>query len=263
MKFKAVVIDLDGTVYDSKGLLSEYTRKILQTLHYEKGIKVFIATGRNVQGAEEARKDIGLNTPVVTGNGSKVYGDTHDQILHADFLDYSVVEYLVNYDVGDDVALSVIADDLWYAKNVSPEWRRKDHKQMLSASEFKNKNVTTVSCASLDNLQKIFEIEQNLLENFGDMIEIVRVLSSIEISAKGCSKLSGVLKVLELHGINPDEVIAFGDSFNDFEMLRGLGKGVLMGNAMDNLKQELSYLDVTLTNDDDGVAKYLANIFKL
>lgn len=61
--------------------------------------------------------------------------------------------------------------------------------------------------------------------------------------------------------IDLEHTIAFGDAFNDYEMLKFAGKGLVMPNGFDDLKKEFEVLE--LTNDENGVAKYLAKVFSL
>ena len=52
-----------------------------------------------------------------------------------------------------------------------------------------------------------------------------------------------------------DDIIAFGDNFNDIEMLQGVGYGVAVGNARDEVKAISDY--ITLNNTEDGVAHFI------
>ncbi len=61
--------------------------------------------------------------------------------------------------------------------------------------------------------------------------------------------------------MNPKEAVAFGDGFNDREMLEVVGKGFIMGNAHDKLRQALPNHKVIQTNDEDGVANTLKELF--
>ena len=77
----------------------------------------------------------------------------------------------------------------------------------------------------------------------------------MDVIAKGGGKVSGIRDYLALHGLTPEEIIAFGDGENDIEMLRFAGIGVAMGNAVEEAKKAADY--VTGDIDDDGVAKAL------
>ena len=69
----------------------------------------------------------------------------------------------------------------------------------------------------------------------------------------GINKADGISRLLSATGISPDEVMAFGDGYNDIPMIEYAGFGVAMGNAQDAVKEKAQH--VTLSNDEDGVAK--------
>ena len=79
--------------------------------------------------------------------------------------------------------------------------------------------------------------------------------SLLEVSACGVNKATGLERLTALNSIHPHEVVAFGDNFNDLEMLQFAGLGVAMGNAPDPVKQAAKV--VTASNDEDGVAQVL------
>jgi P-type E1-E2 ATPase len=75
----------------------------------------------------------------------------------------------------------------------------------------------------------------------------------VEVNAVGADKGLGLLKFGEILGISRDEIMACGDGTNDSSMILAAGVGVAMGNAVDEVKAIADY--ITLTNDEDGVAK--------
>ncbi len=83
----------------------------------------------------------------------------------------------------------------------------------------------------------------------------------LEVMHAGVHKGNAVRAVLEQHGLEMSQAVAFGDGMNDFEMLSMVGRGVVMGNAHDRLKQALPEHEQTLTSDEDGVAVYLEKLF--
>lgn len=78
---------------------------------------------------------------------------------------------------------------------------------------------------------------------------------TVDIIPAGGSKLSGIQKCVEHFNIPLDKVMAFGDSWNDIEMLDGVGIGVAMGNGEENVKKVANY--VTGTNEEDGIYQAL------
>ena len=65
---------------------------------------------------------------------------------------------------------------------------------------------------------------------------------------------------MEESGVSKENAMAFGDQWNDFEMLKYVKYGYLMGNAPAELKKEFSGKNITLTNNEDGVAHILEKL---
>jgi Cof subfamily protein (haloacid dehalogenase superfamily) len=80
-----------------------------------------------------------------------------------------------------------------------------------------------------------------------------------QIMHKSVSKLNGIKYLTELFECSLEDIIAFGDDYNDIEMISGCGIGVAMGNAEQQVKETADL--VTATNDEDGVAKVLREMF--
>jgi hydroxymethylpyrimidine pyrophosphatase-like HAD family hydrolase len=76
---------------------------------------------------------------------------------------------------------------------------------------------------------------------------------------KSVDKSVAISKILEKEGYDFDQVISFGDGFNDEKMLKSARIGLVMANAPESLKNRLPDLEVVLSNNEDGVAKYIVS----
>ena len=85
----------------------------------------------------------------------------------------------------------------------------------------------------------------------------------LEFMKKGVNKAETLKKVLKLLDIKPEEVIAFGDSMNDYEMLRLVGKPFIMGNGNKRLMEALPNVEVVGNNNEDGIGEKLQEIFDI
>ena len=77
----------------------------------------------------------------------------------------------------------------------------------------------------------------------------------IEIIPRGFSKAEGIKKVIDNIGLDRKDTYAFGDGMNDYEMLKYVNYGVVMGNAMDSFKSQIEY--VTEDYDKGGIKNAL------
>ena len=78
---------------------------------------------------------------------------------------------------------------------------------------------------------------------------------NLEINAAGVNKGKAMIELGKLLGIPREEIMAFGDGNNDLKMLKEVGTGVAMVNAIPSVKEAADY--VTLSNDEEGVAKFI------
>ena len=85
----------------------------------------------------------------------------------------------------------------------------------------------------------------------------------LEFMKKGVNKAETLKKVLKILDIKPEEVIAFGDSMNDYEMLSLVGKPFIMGNASKRLIEALPNVEVIGNNNEDGIGEKLQEIFNV
>ena len=118
--------------------------------------------------------------------------------------------------------------------------------------------VDKVHAIFADQSEKMCALRE--LEQMGQ-VTVTRALSNnIEVNAEGVDKGKGMLKLAELLGIRREEMIVFGDGWNDISMIHEAGCGVAMGNAQEAVKEAADL--VTDSNEEDGVAKIIEKILQ-
>jgi hydroxymethylpyrimidine pyrophosphatase-like HAD family hydrolase len=102
---------------------------------------------------------------------------------------------------------------------------------------------------------------QFLNENYGDKLHVYRSKETyIEVANKQISKLTAIEYLLKNHfNLSIEETVAFGDNYNDVEMINGVGMGVAVANAREETKKVAN--KITDASIDDGVAKTLEELF--
>ena len=93
-------------------------------------------------------------------------------------------------------------------------------------------------------------------EPYGESLSIYRSAPFfIEVMAQGIDKAASLRMLIEQLGIKQEEVISFGDGYNDLSLIEFAGMGVAMANAVDEVKQRANY--ITLSNDEEGIYECL------
>ncbi|MCC8155509.1 MAG: Cof-type HAD-IIB family hydrolase [Tannerellaceae bacterium] len=246
---KAVFFDIDGTLVSfNTHQVPESTVKAIGLLR-EKGIKVFIATGRHVM----AINNLGNLEfdGYITLNGSYCFAGK-DEVIYKHPIDDKDIEALKKYQEQQEEFPCIFVQE--------------------SAMYLNYKDKTVSEVLELLNFPEpphspLREIPQNevfqLIAFFGEGQEerIMQYLPGCEstrwsplftdVVPAGGSKKIGIRKVLEYYNLSVDEIMAFGDGGNDMEMLTYAGTGIAMGNADDNVKRVADY--VTDSVDEDGI----------
>lgn len=264
--YKAVFIDIDGTLLKSDHTISKATFNAIQKLK-EKNILVVLVSARPFSAILPIVEEIGLhNSPVASHNGAYISGNGK-KIFH------SVI----------DVAITARIHEKLRQYNATPIY----YEQLQWFSEFQNtatdyeQRITTIPITiqpfndTLQNWQHmdagpskiqviaratvIHEIQNHLSNHFSNHLTISTSKSTyLEIVHITASKLNALKLLIDHYDITQQETIAIGDNFNDEEMIAFAGFGIAMGNAPAAVKAAANY--VADTNNNDGVAKALKKL---
>lgn len=265
-----IVLDLDGTLLTNENQISPRTKQVILKLK-EDGHQVMIATGRPYRASEMYYHELGLNTPIVNFNGAFVHHplQTSWGVFHSP-LDINVAKDIVeacdhfNFhniiaEVRDDVYFHYHDEKLINLVNLgNPKVTTGDLRNYLEQSP--------TSMLIHANEQQATQISHHLAEVHAEVVHqrswsVPIPFHVIEIVKSGLNKAIGIQKVSNYLNIPKDRIIAFGDQDNDLEMLDYAGTGVAMGNAIPPLKNIAN--EVTLSNEEDGIAMFLEEKFNL
>ncbi len=252
---KAIFFDIDGTLVSFKThRIPVSTREALKELH-NKGIKIFIATGRpwclidNLDGLEF--------DGYITVNGSYCFTADH-QDIYKSCIPQEDIKRLINYHQTNPTPFVFVYDNEMFVTSVN------DRVQAVSdLIEIPVPRVAPIEEAlGKEVLQTMgyFTAEEEKETDIFDKVlthcEPMRWYPLFaDIIARGNSKSTGIDKVLEYYGIDLKDTMAFGDGGNDVPMLKHVATGVAMGNAEEHVKAVADY--VTTSVDEDGVANAL------
>ena len=245
---EAIFFDIDGTLLSLKThQIPTSTIQALCNLQ-KKGIKLFIATGRGKENLE-VLNDF-LFDGYITLNGQYCFDKNH-QIIYKNELDKEDIQEIINYVTTYQIACS-FKTEFGKFYNLKNELVDELHKitndenfPIDDAISALNYQILQIGCF----INK--EQEKELMEKLKHSSSTRWLDTFCDISPHGGTKALGIEKVCQYFGIDMNKTMAFGDAFNDLEMLECVKIGVAMGNACDELKILASY--VTKDVDDDGI----------
>jgi Cof subfamily protein (haloacid dehalogenase superfamily) len=258
---KVVVSDLDGTLLNPQHRISAYTKSIFQELHSQNYLLI-VATGRHHLDAMAIIDTLEVPVYLVSSNGARVHSPEKEELFAFD-LKSDVVKAALNVEIDPEITVVLFKENVWQTNRMNEKLNayQADLKYLPELVDYKTlEDFSAIKIFfSHDDHEKLVTLKEAVLEQSSDELHHAFSLPTcLEFMDKSVNKAAAIEKVLERVGFSLEEVVSFGDGFNDVEMLSLTGKGLIMGNAPALLKETLPHLEVIKTNAEDGVANYIA-----
>ncbi|WP_238900431.1 HAD-IIB family hydrolase [Clostridium sp. YIM B02500] len=265
------VTDLDGTLLNSNGEVSQTSLKILKK-QIEKGTLFSIATARNLQAAKRLISEIPINIPIILNNGIGFYDLNKEQYLKINEFPISQLNHLIKifdeyksygfmYALKDGDIHFIYNNlddpsDLEYFAERHLLYKGRCH-QYDDFEQVPKDGYTILYFVLYGSFDRIKNVENCILDN-----PILKCVPNknvykdnyfLDIFSSKASKAIAIKELKEL--IDANEVIAFGDNFNDIEMLQSADRSYVPENGISEAKAVAT--SVISSFDDDGVAKFI------
>ncbi len=247
--FKMIVTDLDGTLLRNDKTISPYTIKTIAKLR-QSGHKFVVATARPLRAAKKFLESMEIDAGIYH-NGALLYRGKNKidsyQIDHA----HDVIHSILNLNPSAFVAAEV--DDILYSNFAAERlWPGTDY--TLTQSDFseicgKKADKIIVEVNSLEDMEKYKSVLTDDL-----YIQISENIIGM-IMKKAAAKSNGIQYLASEFGIGTENIIAFGDDYNDIDMLQTAGIGICVKNGLDIVKNHADA--ICGSKEEDGVAKWL------
>jgi len=278
MAIRLLALDLDGTLLNSGGKISERNRAAIESAR-DNGVNVAVVTGRRFRDARPVALDLGLDVPVIAHNGALTkHARTLETVAVMPLpLEAARKALRVGRKVGagplvsdDHHGLGVLVYDHFSGDNLALQeyikWARRLHGEEEGRQAVREVNSVEdyldhepIHLAFSGRCAQMKKLEELLQEDLGASVKIFSTIypemdfTLIDIVHPAASKGAGVAAAAAQLGTTREEIMAIGDNFNDLEMLLFAGTGVVMANAALSLR-EIAGLYPTASNNEDGVA---------
>lgn len=286
--YKLVAIDLDGTMLNSYGIVTQNTKEVIKKVQ-EKGIEVIIASGRPIDSIKTIAKEIESENYFISGNGAILYDIKKDEIIYENILKKAKTldiikiceENSIYYNIYTEkeiLAKSLNYNVLYYYKeNLDKEEKNKTHIKIVEDlyKYLEERNEKIIKITICDKNKSIFNSILKKLKTIDD-IEVLEVSHMsrkmirqgteevpieyfyTEISAKNVDKWYAIEMLAEKLNIKKEEIVAIGDNVNDEKMIKEAGLGIAMGQSLPKITKISNY--TTNNNNEEGVANALKYI---
>ena len=266
--YKAVFIDMDGTLLKSDHSVSEVTKEAIHQLQ-QKGILVVLISARPLHGILPISKQVVADDmPIVSLNGGYIFHN--NEIIYQAAISLpdtiTIYEEIKSFTNLSSMFYSqmewfseVENDRIKKEQKITPvKIKIQPFKETLQYWEEQKTGPNKILIAGDKHL--ILDIEQRLIALHQGKLNIFKSQASyLEVMSLTASKANAIEFLISKYGIDKNQIIAIGDNYNDKGMIEFAGMGIAMGNAPEEIKLVADY--ITDTNNNDGVAKALHHHF--
>lgn len=256
MHDEIVFSDVDGTLLTSQHQLLANTLYSIKSLQ-QQGIPFVLISARSPSGIYPIQEKYGFRSPVISYSGALILDENRNVLYSRGFsrrIAKQVIEFIEENHF--DCSWNLYSMDTWIVKDKrDPRVIREEEIVQACAVEgtvdmiAEDADIGKILC--MCNPDCILEIEQQLKAAFPSLSIVKSSDRLLEIMQSRVTKSSAVKALCSLWDISLDKTVAFGDHYNDVEMLETVAMPFLMGNAPAELKKR--FTNVTDSNDEDGI----------
>jgi Cof subfamily protein (haloacid dehalogenase superfamily) len=269
MKYKLLVVDVDGTLVDKDGKISKVDEQAISRAK-SAGIQVSLSTGRVIRACRRIIDELSLEGQHIFYDGAVISDPLKNDVIYMKTIDEAVVKRAVQFARANRIYLELYTTEKFYAERTN--WSDVVHRNYFGVDPVIEDLDNICECHKIVKAELISrsreEDEQVLMfkKEFGDALRFSPAHSPahpdiefMNIVDPGVSKGAALRFFIEHSGLDKNEVLAIGDGLNDLPLFEAAGTKVAMGNAYNELK--LLADDITLDVENGGVAaaieKYL------
>ena len=263
MKYKMLVLDLDGTLTNNYKEITPRTKEALMQAQ-AKGVRVVLASGRPTYGITPIANELMLTNHggfILAFNGGKIIDYTSRETVFEQTIGKPEVEAL--YNAADKAGLAILTYQDYGIVTTQKDNNYVEHEAFINKlpvtqcdNFVEDLQYPINKCLIVGDPTPLHELELQLSKDLFGQVEVYRSAGFfLECVPPGVDKAKSLERLLAMVNIDKDDVIAVGDGFNDLSMIEYAGLGVTMDNAPGEVKSRANF--VTSSNDEDGVAKVI------
>ena len=261
MKYKLLVLDVDGTLLNDEREISKRTLAALLKVQ-QMGVRIVLASGRPTYGLMPLAKTLELGNYggfVLSYNGCQIIKAQNGEILFERRINPEMLPYLEKKARKNGFAIFTYHDDTLITDRPDNEYIKNEallnNLKIIREDDFSTAiDFAPCKCMLVSDKEKaLIGLEQHWEKRLAGTLDAFRSEPYfLEVVPCGVNKANTLGALLEHLGVTREEVIAVGDGVCDVTMLQLAGMGVAMGHSQDSVKVCADY--VTASNEEDGVA---------
>lgn len=269
MNFKLLCTDIDGTLLNKDRKLSTLTISEINRIHPQ--VPVILISSRMPKAMRHLQQTLGIeDTPLIAYNGGLILHGS--KIIETTEIDLDTVATVIHLAKNTSIHLSLYHNDDWFVPEMDYWAKREQHNTQVTPEVKPLHETFELLKSQQSGVHKIMAMgDENEVEGLfnriqslhSDDVHLYRSKPTyIEIANRSISKETALATLLASNysEIKLENVVAYGDNYNDIDMLKAVGAGIAVANA----KQEVLIIsdDITAANIDDGVALSIQKYFR-
>lgn len=261
MSVKLIFSDIDGTLLNQNHIVMPETQKAIKAC-VDKGIAFVPVSARMPEAIRPIINSIGIESPLIAYNGALL--QTPDgSVIGSKTMSAAQVLAVCRLieDLDSELAWNIYSYQDWFSSYQAHDLVRNEETVVGLESQIRSLDDLTALNEAHKVLvmcppEKTNQILAYLKERFSELSIAKSLPHLIEIMATGIDKGQAVKALADYYDVPLDQTMAFGDNYNDLEMLETVGEGIVMGNAPKPLQERIG--KVTLDNNHEGIAQVLS-----
>lgn len=253
MKFRMIALDVDGTLIDDRFQIQPKTKELLKGLH-DQGVQIALCTGRNPSGAIPLMEEMGASGPVVVHNGAVSLHSTSRDIYSVLGFHMKELADVIRFARDRGIHFDVNTPFRLYVERMDEDLKqlyRSYFAKPILLDDIMELDEEVVKLSLVGEEKFLDGMMTEIRERFPQFHSIRSGENYIDLMHPQVSKGYGLRIVAEKLGIPLGQVIAFGNYYNDIEMLEEVGFGIAMENSPPEVKKVAKA--VTRSNNEEGI----------
>lgn len=287
--YQLVAIDLDGTLLNSYGEVSQKNKESIQRV-VQKGVQVVLTSGRPIASIKSLALECGCGPYIICGNGAITYHIEKNEVVYNRFLEKAKVLQIIKICEENSIFYAIYTQDCIITKSLSynilffhQENTKKTEDKKVRINLMQNiyeyvaqsENQNYLKMTICDENPIVFKSIMQKLKSVKnvDVLDVAHMSRKMikdgtkdvlveyhytEITNQNVDKWGAVADLAKRLNIKEEEIMAIGDNMNDIEMIKNAGMGVAMGESNPMVKKNAD--KIVADNDHDGVAEALLEI---
>lgn len=257
--YKMIVSDFDGTLVDFEDHISPSTVAIIDKLR-NYGYQFVVSTGRCLKSISYYNGDYKFIDYIASCNGAYIYDAIREKCIYKKNILISNVKKIINQ-YKDSHIIYVIDHNMWHLLSEKSAYEEEfDVVKEEDYLTFLNQNKTNIYkmeiyFETIEEAKKEVKEIQNMKLKVNTNLQTNHDRYMIEVTHQDVNKLEGIKKILRQEKLKLENVISFGDGYNDIELIKNSGIGIVPENAVDEIKEVADF--ITFDYNHRGVEHYL------